>query len=108
MFNLKYLYLIFLLLFGSTLTNYGQNENNSKLIRLEIETKQDSEPFYIIPFGNNGVVIFYESVANTDDRDHRIWIFKLYDVNLKQTWVQELAGSAPGKSHDQFSIFPSD
>ena len=90
MLNLKYFQLIILLLFGLVLTNYGQKEGSGNLIRLEIETKQDSEPFFVVPFGNNGVVIFYESVTNTTDRDHRIWIFKLFDVNLKQVWVQEL------------------
>jgi len=71
-------------------SNAQSSDNSGKLIRVEIETKQDSEPFFVIPFGSNGVLVFYESVVNTDDRDHRIWIFKLYDVNLNQTWIQEI------------------
>ncbi|HNS18696.1 MAG TPA: hypothetical protein PKH94_06165 [Bacteroidales bacterium] len=59
-------------------------------IRLEIETRQDSEPFTVIPFGSHGMLLFYESVVATDDKDHTVWIFKLYDVNFRQLWIQEM------------------
>ncbi len=71
-------------------TSGDPSRSPSKPIRLEIETRQDSEPFTVIPFGIHGMLLFYESVVATDDKDHTVWIFKLYDVNFRQVWIQEM------------------
>jgi hypothetical protein len=63
---------------------------SDKLMRLEIETKSESQPFTILPFDKQGLLLFYESVASTEDKDHIIWVFKLFDINLQQIWIQEL------------------
>lgn len=65
-------------------------KSGSQPVRLEIETRQDTEPFTVIPFGAGGMLLFYESVVSTDDKDHTVWIFKLYDVNFRQIWIQEM------------------
>ncbi|MCK4677491.1 MAG: hypothetical protein KAT48_05110 [Bacteroidales bacterium] len=87
------IFTLFLFLFSLS-PGYSQtNEaggSNGKVLRVELETKQDSEPYTFIPFGNKGVVVFYESVVTTEDRDHTIWVFQFYDVNLRQVWIQEL------------------
>ncbi len=72
--------------------NYSETPSSSsgQPVRLEIETRQDSEPFNLIPFGPYGILLFYASVVATEDKDHTVWIFKLYDVNLQQVWTQEL------------------
>ncbi|MCK5840322.1 MAG: hypothetical protein KAG99_10765 [Bacteroidales bacterium] len=87
--------IFFLSLFLFSLSpGYSQTNNaggsNGKVLRVELETKQDSEPYTFIPFGNKGVVVFYESVVTTEDRDHSLWVFQFYDVNLRQVWIQEL------------------
>mgnify|MGYP001765780259 CR=1 FL=1 len=71
-------------------TDEKQVKSGSQPVRLEIETRQDTEPFTVIPFGPKGMLLFYESVAVTDDKDHTVWIFKLYDVNFRQVWIQEM------------------
>jgi hypothetical protein len=89
-------YIFILLLFINTGIVQAQNvseqpaSKNGQIVRLEIETRQDSEPFNLIPFGNAGMLLFYQSVVATEDKDHTVWIFKLYDVNLNQVWIQEL------------------
>ena len=64
--------------------------SGSQPLRLEIETRQDTEPFTVVTFGPAGMLLFYESVVSTDDKDHTVWIFKLYDVNFRQVWIQEM------------------
>ncbi len=74
----------------SQVTGEKKTRTGSQPIRLEIETRQDTEPFTVIPFGPAGMLLFYESVVSTDDKDHTVWIFKLYDVNFRQVWIQEM------------------
>ncbi|MBP6978717.1 MAG: hypothetical protein KBB71_10430 [Lentimicrobiaceae bacterium] len=76
-------------LFAQSTTDKPSRSPNQP-IRLEIETRQDTEPFTVIPFGIHGMLLFYESVVSTDDKDHTVWIFKLYDVNFHQVWIQEM------------------
>jgi len=92
MFKLKLMGPLFLLLLSSFITAQPQEQTTGshELIRLELETKADAEPFHILPFGKQGMLIFYQSVATTDDKDHIIWVFKLYDINFNQLWIQQL------------------
>jgi hypothetical protein len=92
MLRLKHIVLLlFVLPFYYTLAQTEQQTAESeKLIRLEIDTKAESQPFKIIPFDKKGLLVFYESVASTEDKDHVIWVFRLYDINLRQLWIQEL------------------
>jgi hypothetical protein len=91
---IRFSLLILLLLRGILLPGQDYREKSVRTkgqpIRLEIETRQDSEPFTLIPFGANGLLLMYQSVISTDDKDHTVWIFKLYDGNLRQIWIQEL------------------
>jgi hypothetical protein len=94
MFPLHHRLLILLLLCSVSLiaqdTGDKPAKSSNQPVRLEIETRQDTEPFTVIPFGAQGVLLFYESVVSTDDKDHTVWIFKLYDVNFRQIWIQEM------------------
>lgn len=59
-------------------------------MRIELEAKQDSEPYTLLPFDRHGFIVFYESIALSEDKDHTMWIYKMYDINMRQVWIQEL------------------
>lgn len=89
--SLQAFFIIFLFLNSQVIAQIDEfSGENGRLIRLEIETREDSEPYKIVSFGTQGVLVFYESIATTDDKDHNLWVFKLYDINLKEIWAQEL------------------
>ena len=59
-----------------------------KPLRVEIEAKSNSDSYVIIPFGEKGVLLFYQSNENAD-RINNKWYFTLYDVNFKELWTKE-------------------
>lgn len=93
-FPVRYLVLLLLVTTSGFLSAQDFSETSPRSkgqpVRLEIETRQDTEPFTVIPFGANGLLLLYESVVTTEHKDHTVWIFKLYDGSLQQIWIQEL------------------
>jgi len=81
--------LIFLF-FAFLCFNASPQDSNIGLLRLEFETKQEVQPYKILPFDENGVLVFFESVKESEIRGHSIWVFQLFDVNLGRLWTQEL------------------
>ena len=59
-----------------------------KPLRVEIEAKSNSDSYVIIPFGEKGVLLFFQSNENSD-RTNNKWYFTLYDVNFKELWTKE-------------------
>ncbi|MBN1340501.1 MAG: hypothetical protein JXA03_14320 [Bacteroidales bacterium] len=57
-------------------------------LRLETEVKSDDASYRIVPCGNNGLILFYESTLTEEER--KIWIFVFYDVNLHEKWKTEV------------------
>ena len=78
------LYITFILLFPISL----QAQDLDKPLRVEIEAKSNSDSYVIIPFGEKGVLLFYQSNENADKGNNK-WYFTFYDSNLKEKWSKE-------------------
>ncbi len=70
---------------------------NKKPVRVEIEINSNSDTYRVIPFGEKGVILLYES-DEAIDKENKKWIFTLYDVNLKEVWTKQF----PIKKNMQF------
>ena len=57
-------------------------------VEVEVEAKSTSDSYVIIPFGEKGVLLFFQSNESTDRINHK-WYFTLYDVNFKEKWSKE-------------------
>ena len=75
---------------------------SDKPLRVEIEAKKNSDSYKIIPFGEKGVVLFFQSDENADlptlptgeaggkaGKTSNKWYFTLYDTNFKEVWTKE-------------------
>jgi len=65
--------------------SYAQND---KPLRVEIEAKSKSDSYHIIPFGEKGVILFYQGNENADKANNK-WYFTLYNTNFKEVWTKE-------------------
>jgi len=64
--------------------------SQDKPLRVEIEAKYNSDSYVIIPFGENGVILFFPSNENIDKTNQK-WYFTLYDTDFKEVWTKEQA-----------------
>lgn len=64
--------------------------SQDKPLRVEIEAKYNSDSYVIIPFGENGVILFFQSTESIDKTNHK-WYFTLYDTDFKEVWTKEQA-----------------
>lgn len=62
---------------------------SQKPIRVEVEAKSGSDIYRILPFGENGVMLFYQSNERRKDDNER-WFFNFYDTDFKKLWEKEL------------------
>ncbi len=74
---LRYFYII-LFLFLAPFFLYSQGD----IIRVEFEAEIDEDVFNVIPCGEHGIIVFYETLARADNKE-KIWLFKYYDDQLK-------------------------
>jgi len=76
-----------------------------KPLRIEVAAQSDKETYRIIPCGEKGMILFYQSVEAANENSTR-WYFFYYDKNLQQVWLK----SAPVYSSLDFktSILTSD
>jgi hypothetical protein len=61
----------------------------NKALRIEINSRIDVDVFKLVPCGDAGVLVFYESVQAFDEM-HTSWVFTLFDVNLRQVWSKDI------------------
>jgi hypothetical protein len=61
---------------------------NEKALRVEIEAKSNSNSYTILPFGEKGVLLFYQSTENTDNYND-LWNFTLYSTDFKEVWTKD-------------------
>jgi len=64
------------------------NAQDDKALRVEIEAKSSSDAYQIIPFGEKGVLLFFQSNESADKTNNK-WYFTLYDTNFKEKWSKE-------------------
>lgn len=78
----KIILLIFLLNLGAL--NF-LNAQAIKPLRIEIATKEDTDPFTMINCGELGAFVFFQTVQEVGV-DSVVWSFYMFDKNLKETW----------------------
>lgn len=56
---------------------------------LRVEFGARSEVFHLVPCGEQGVLMFYESIKNIENAS-KAWIFIYYDKSLEPLWSKEI------------------
>lgn len=82
--------LLFYVCFGTVLQAYAQTGN---VKRVELETKYIGDEYYIIPAGNEGVLVVSESDEkgrNSNDIKGKIWHITKYDTDFNEKWDKEM------------------
>ena len=64
------------------LNSFGQS------IRMEIESKSAIDQYNIVPIGEKGIIIFYETMQSESARNEK-WIFSKYDTSFNEIWTTE-------------------
>lgn len=64
------------------------NAQDEKALRVEIEAKSSSDSYQIIPFGEKGVLLFFQSNESADKTNYK-WYFTLYNTNFREKWSKE-------------------
>ena len=72
---------IFLLGFSS----FAQKDDDSELERVEIKVK-GADDYYVVPVGDEGVVMFYETDEKGESKGEREWVFTKYNTSFKEDW----------------------
>jgi len=80
-----YLIFISILIISFSLPAFAQD--GSGPTRVEFDARADV--FDLIPCGNKGALMFYESAKQVDGQN-KAWVFIFYDKNLKALWSKEI------------------
>lgn len=78
--------IIIFVLFCLSGNNYAQTK---KPVRAEIETKSNSDPFYIANINNSGVFVI-NRLNEFFDRKTQNWSFTNFDHNLNKRWIKKI------------------
>jgi hypothetical protein len=78
----KILLLLFLI---SVCTSYDLSAQSVKPLRVEIATKEDSDPFTMINCSEMGALVFFQTVQEVGV-DSVVWSFFMFDKNLRESW----------------------
>ncbi len=81
--------LFFLLYLTGNQSVEAQNSNKNRLIRLEVPNGT-AENFHLAPMRQNGLLVFYETNKLNADGT-RLWYFALFDAEMKQKWLHQVA-----------------
>lgn len=82
LFKNKLLFFLFLFLFNTIM---GQDD---PFVRLEIEVKSDEASYKVVPCGEAGVMLFYESAIQEDK--YKFWVFTIFNKLLRENWRKEI------------------
>lgn len=80
---MKVKYIIFLILFLSTNCSDLFSQADPPL-RIEIDTKSDEANYQVLPCGQDGALMFYQTTLTEDD--YNFWIFVLHNKFLQEAW----------------------
>lgn len=58
-----------------------------KPVRIEIPTKEDTDPFNLVNCGGQGAFVFYPTAQNIG-KDSIVWSFHMFDKNLQEKWTK--------------------
>ena len=76
----------FLLIFLSLFVQFSIAQDLDA-VRIEVPSDIDVEQFHVETIGNDGLLIFYETLE-VNKENKRKWYFGLFDTNLKQIWLK--------------------
>jgi len=85
-----YLSSIFIVLLGTGTFMQGHAQRDNP-VRIELNANLDMESYNLVPCGENGVLVFFESDEKGSGIDTRLWHFAFYDKNLMQKWLADTA-----------------
>lgn len=77
------LYFFFLIMTAPTL--WAQDDDAP----VRVEFGSTAEVFQVVPCGDAGVLMFYESVKQIENQG-KAWIFIFYDTHLNPVWSKEI------------------
>lgn len=77
-----------LLCMGTFMQGHAQRDNP---LRVELNANLDMESYNLVPCGENGLLVFFESDKKGSKLDTRLWHFAFYDKNLMQKWLADTA-----------------
>jgi len=60
-------------------------------LRLELNANLDMESYNLVPCGEEGLLVFYESPDKGSEPDTYIWHFAFYDKLFRQKWLADTA-----------------
>lgn len=66
------------------------NAQDDKPLRVEIEAKSDFDSHVILPVGQKGLVLLYQSDESSDYQTKK-WYVSFYDVNFNEVWTKNIA-----------------
>lgn len=78
--------LLFIVMFCGIFVNAQDN----KPLRVEIEAKSDFDAHILLPVGQKGILLLYQSNESADYLTKK-WYISFYDVNFKETWNKYFA-----------------
>lgn len=70
---------------------YHATAQDTDPIRVELNANLDMENYQLVPCGENGVLVFFESQQAGNPEDTRRWHFAMYNKHFKQQWVADTA-----------------
>lgn len=79
---------IFTICFLQFLNLWAQTESNP--MRIELEARPNAEPYNLVPYGKEGMILFTQT-NEFEDRHNRTWLITFLDTNLKERWTKTLA-----------------
>ena len=83
--NMRYAFIILIL--ALVFSGQAKAQNNEKPVRVEFNAR--AEVFKLVPCGEKGALMFYQSVKDVDP-DTKAWVFIFYDKNLEPLWSKEI------------------
>ncbi len=86
-FDMMKKYLIFLVIILSSLPVFLKGQGDP-LLRVELEATSDAASYKVVPVGEKGVLLFYQT--NITEDEYKFWVFILYDKLLHERWRKEV------------------
>lgn len=87
MLQFRYIFLLFIGIFISI--GIVAQQNNP--LRIELTANLSMENYQLVPCGDKGVLVFFESEDKGSGIDTHVWHFAFYNNNFKQIWLADTA-----------------
>lgn len=82
--------IFFLLILVVVPLKHADAQRNNPL-RVELNANLEMEDYQLVPCGENGLLVFFESNNEGSAEDTRVWNFAMYNKNMQQQWLADTA-----------------